>query len=475
MDIISRCILTLSVFLFSYFPPLHAGDHLSPLNADSTLVNKLDAFKLAMQESNPSAGEYYEWILNYLASHDIRDSILLSDCYYYTGTYKYLTDSYDESEGLLQKSIRYRLAKDSIDDIYAKARTNLGLSYYYSGQLEQARENLELAVATREELFGPSTPILLKTLVNLSAIYIDMGMYERALSVSARGIQMAEEYPDVTEINSLVNLHFNTGVSYMNIFDFNRAKRNFELAYSLISRTESSVIADIIRSYISLAACNFELNNIEESEYYFNRALALVDSTHFKERLLYSLYDNYSRLLSEIEDIEGARKYLLMAVDEAERTGFIEKELDQCKAVVDNPSSSRLAQIKAQSKLLATALDHPSHCRLTHFTIASSEHSGYCFILANEYITELVLDYLVTVDQIQVWHNASFDFKHIYYHTGKFPKNYHDTAILAKTLVNHVETFKAKVGLKELAGEWYGDWGISEDNFPVCSDSFEFC
>jgi len=319
MDIISRCILTLSVFLFSYFPPLHAGDHLSPLNADSTLVNKLDAFKLAMQESNPSAGEYYEWILNYLASHDIRDSILLSDCYYYTGTYKYLTDSYDESEGLLQKSIRYRLAKDSIDDIYAKARTNLGLSYYYSGQLEQARENLELAVATREELFGPSTPILLKTLVNLSAIYIDMGMYERALSVSARGIQMAEEYPDVTEINSLVNLHFNTGVSYMNIFDFNRAKRNFELAYSLISRTESSVIADIIRSYISLAACNFELNNIEESEYYFNRALALVDSTHFKERLLYSLYDNYSRLLSEIEDIEGARKYLLMAVDEAEK------------------------------------------------------------------------------------------------------------------------------------------------------------
>ncbi|MGM0665785.1 MAG: CHAT domain-containing protein [Bacteroidota bacterium] len=319
MGIICRCILILSVFLFSYFPPLYAGDHTLPLTGDSTLINKLDAFKLAMQESNPAAGEYYEWILDYLATHDTRDTILLSDCYYYAGTYKYLTDSYDESKGLLQKSIRFRLAKDSIDDIYTKARTNLGLSYYHSGQPEQARENLELAVATREELFGPTSPLLLKTLVNLSAVYIDMSMYERALSVSLRGINLAEAYPDLTDNINLLNLYFNTGVSYMNIFDFNRAKRNFELAYSLQSRTETIDIADILRSYVSLAASNFELQNIEESEYYFKKAIDLVESTHYKGRILYSLYDNYSRLLSEIDDLEGARKYLLLSVDEAEK------------------------------------------------------------------------------------------------------------------------------------------------------------
>ncbi len=319
MGIICRCILIFSVFLFSYFPPSYAGDHTLPLNGDSTLINKLDAFKLAMQESNPEAGKYYEWILDYLASHDTRDSILLSDCYYYAGTYKYLTDSYDESKGLLQKSIRYRLAKDSIDDIYARARTNLALSYLYSGQTEKARENLELALATREDLFGTGSPLLLRTLLNLSALYIDMSMYERALSVSVRGIQMAEEYPDVIDNESLASLYYNTGVSYMNIFDFHRAKRNFELAYSLTSGNKSFEIADILRSDLSMAACNFELQNIEESEYYFNKALKLVDSTHFKGRFLYSIYDNYSRLLSEIEDLEGARKYLLLAVDEAEK------------------------------------------------------------------------------------------------------------------------------------------------------------
>lgn len=319
MAIICRCILVFSVFLFSFFPPLYAGGHISPLKVDTTLVNRLDAFKLAMQESDPVAGEYYEWILDYLASHEIRDTILLSDCYYYAGTYKYLTDSYDESKGLLQKSIRYRLAKDSIDDIYARARTNLALSFLYSGQTEQARENLELALTTREDLFGTGSPLLLRTLLNLSALYIDMSMYERALSVSVRGIKMAEEYPDVIDNDRLASLYYNTGVSYMNIFDFYRAKRNFELAYSIFTGKSDINVVDILRSYLSLAACNFELQNIEESEYYFKKALDLLDSTHFKGRLLYSLYDNYSRLLSEIEDMEGARNYLLLGVEEAEK------------------------------------------------------------------------------------------------------------------------------------------------------------
>ena len=61
----------------------------------------------------------------------------------------------------------------------------------------------------------------------------------------------------------------------------------------------------------------------------------------------------------------------------------------------------------------------------------------------------------------------SYDFRHLYYHTGKFPTNYEDTQLLAKSIINHVDTFKARTGLKELAGRWYGDWGISSDNFTL--------
>ena len=62
---------------------------------------------------------------------------------------------------------------------------------------------------------------------------------------------------------------------------------------------------------------------------------------------------------------------------------------------------------------------------------------------------------------------SSYDFRQIHYRTGKFPLNYEDSQLKAKCILNHVETHKAKVGLKQLAGANYGDWGISADNFDV--------
>ncbi|MBS0010883.1 MAG: CHAT domain-containing protein [Bacteroidales bacterium] len=319
MRTISVYILLFSAFIFSFNPPIRAGNQVSPVTNDTVIINKLNSFKLAMQEGRPEAGDHYNWILDFLASNDTRDSMLISDCYYYAGTYKYLSDSYDESIELLHKSIGYRIAKDSIDDIYARARTNLALSYLYTGKTELARENLELALTTRENLFGHRSPLLLRTLINLSALYIDMNMYERALSVSLRGIQLAEEHPDIVDSERMGNLYYNTGVSYMNILDYNRAKRNFELAYSLNATTEGYSVEDALRSYISIAACNYELQNTGQSEYYFKKALDLTDSMHFTGRHLNSLYDNYSHFLAGIEEYDRAREYLLLSLEEAEK------------------------------------------------------------------------------------------------------------------------------------------------------------
>ena len=132
-----------------------------------------------------------------------------------------------------------------------------------------------------------------------------------------------------------------------------------------------------------------------------------------------------------------------------------------------NSNPSRRRQIELNSMLNATALDHASHCTITHCSIAINDHEGYVFILDNPKITKRVLQFLVTTTIKQVWHNASYDFRHLYYHTGKMPLNYEDTQLLAKTILNHVEVHKAQTGLKQLAGHRYGAWGLSEDNFTL--------
>ena len=131
------------------------------------------------------------------------------------------------------------------------------------------------------------------------------------------------------------------------------------------------------------------------------------------------------------------------------------------------PEASYLRAKAIQSILNTTALGRPSRTVLTHFSFAASESHGYVVILSNDRIRNTLLNWLVSTDKTQIWHNASFDFQHIHYHTKQFPKSYEDSMLRAKSILNHVDTSKAKAGLKELAGHWYGAWAVAADYFSL--------
>lgn len=159
-------------------------------------------------------------------------------------------------------------------------------------------------------------------------------------------------------------------------------------------------------------------------------------------------------------------QYPIIACDFEVATKYTPAERAAMQAELDAGPTKR-RRIQLESTLAATALDHPSHCTIAHCSIAISNNESYVFILDNKRITDRILTFLTTTTQKQVWHNASYDFRHIYHHTGKFPLDYEDTAIFAKTILNHTDTQQALVGLKQLAGARYGAWGISVDNFDL--------
>lgn len=134
-------------------------------------------------------------------------------------------------------------------------------------------------------------------------------------------------------------------------------------------------------------------------------------------------------------------------------------------ALDDTYSKQDRRTLHSMSK--ASALSHPSHVHLTHLSVGLSETEAFVIILHNNHMRRLILKWLIETDVIQVWHNATFDFKHIYYHTGQFPRNYEDSQQHAKTIINHVETYKAKTGLKDLAGPHYGEWAVAADYFTL--------
>jgi hypothetical protein len=129
----------------------------------------------------------------------------------------------------------------------------------------------------------------------------------------------------------------------------------------------------------------------------------------------------------------------------------------------------KLRAVELRSKLAATALDHPSHVTITHLSVAWSESDSFVIILDTPRITDIVTNFLVTTTKTQIWHNASYDFRHLHYRTGKFPPNYEDSQLRAKCIVNHVDILKAKTGLKDLAGQWYGQWAVAAENFSLAN------
>lgn len=178
-------------------------------------------------------------------------------------------------------------------------------------------------------------------------------------------------------------------------------------------------------------------------------------------------YKSTNRAYEANRFLNDIKKYPIIGCDLETASKYTSEQIEECKQVITSPDYDKSEKILAQSILNVDGLSHPAHCTVTHGIIGVSESESYVFLLDNDKITDLFFNFLIETEQTQIWHNATFDFKHIYYHTGKFPKVYEDTQILSKCLINHVNNFKAKTGLKELAGTWYGDWAISEDNFDI--------
>lgn len=157
----------------------------------------------------------------------------------------------------------------------------------------------------------------------------------------------------------------------------------------------------------------------------------------------------------------------LFAADFEAASRYSSEEIEDAKRLMVCQDIPKIERIKHQAIAKSNALGHPSHVTITHCSIAASESEGLVFIIDNQAIADVVLDFLTTTEKKQVWHNYCYDGRLLRYYQRTDAKNVEDTQILAKTLVNHVEVFKARTGLKELAGAWYGDWGISVDNFTV--------
>lgn len=114
-----------------------------------------------------------------------------------------------------------------------------------------------------------------------------------------------------------------------------------------------------------------------------------------------------------------------------------------------------------------SGLSHPSLVSTTHFIFGISE-SKSVVLVSYTYTQEMAIwNWIAKQDALFLVHNTLFDLRIMHHRVGRFPKNYIDTALAAKCLINNVDNYKAKVGLKILVGDYYKPaWSLFDEYEP---------
>ncbi len=96
----------------------------------------------------------------------------------------------------------------------------------------------------------------------------------------------------------------------------------------------------------------------------------------------------------------------------------------------------------------------------------SSSHS-IIIVVPGRHIELLVWNWLRNYRGKLFIHHALFDLKVMYHRIGDLPRDYDDTALMVKTLINNSDVWKAKSGLKDIMGEYYSPaWALFDEYEP---------
>ena len=164
----------------------------------------------------------------------------------------------------------------------------------------------------------------------------------------------------------------------------------------------------------------------------------------------------------------------IMAFDIETKGVYTKAQREEATKLLDADLSAEHHKLVA-SVASVSGLSFPSLVQTSHFVFGFSRDSSLILITSNAYEEMLVWNWLKNYQGKLLIHNTLFDLKVMYHRVGCFPNNYEDTQLLAKSLINHCDNWKAKVDLKTLMGSFYApSWTLFDEYEPYDPRDLKF-
>jgi hypothetical protein len=179
----------------------------------------------------------------------------------------------------------------------------------------------------------------------------------------------------------------------------------------------------------------------------------------------YDLYASTYAIKKHVPKILG--KFEMLSLDTETRSTYNKETRKEASAYLKEGYVKDEMYKQARVVSASSGLSFPSIVNTTHFIFGESKTHSSIIVCDSEEKEMMMWQMIADYQSTFLIHNALFDLKIMYQRIGRLPKNYIDTSLLVKCLINHVNVWKAKTSLKELMGEYYeSKWSIMNEYEP---------
>ena len=180
-------------------------------------------------------------------------------------------------------------------------------------------------------------------------------------------------------------------------------------------------------------------------------------------------YSVYSTAYGIRKALKALKDVPLMSYDCEVRSKYSVRERAEAKELLKCCKEEMLPEDTILCKLVANSsgLSYPAITKVTHFIFGLSETHSEIMVTDDPKVEQMILEWVADFTGKLIIHNSTFDLKIVYQRTGRLPIDYEDTQLLAKCYMNHVDTWKANTGLKELMGMYYDARWTEVDDYDV--------
>jgi CHAT domain-containing protein/tetratricopeptide (TPR) repeat protein len=256
--------------LWTYSIDKNVAQHLSEIN--KTLRNNLligDTLKASLSVRE----------IQNILKNEVVDSLVISDSYYYMGVYSLILNRHWETIKLMNKSLAYREAKRTKDEIRAKCFFNLSLAYYGLGDYRKMKECALQSIDIEKQLDRVSDTGLVSDYISVVTACFDLNEYSEAINYGDSALAIIKNGSG-TNLSDLAALYTNMGISYARLSDYSKAtlylgKAESEYRDGSLPRDER-----YINLLNSLASTYFYLGRKEKSDEYFRMGYELIKSSY---------------------------------------------------------------------------------------------------------------------------------------------------------------------------------------------------